>query len=235
MAYDIYFDKVLLPVAPSKIKTKINNNNKVVELINEGEVNILKQSGLTEIQFDIVLPNTKYPFAKYPNGFKKAIDYLNIFEKYKKDKKPFQFIISRTLQNGSVLFYTNMKMSLEDYTIEDNVKEGFDILVSLNLTQYKEYGTKTVDISQYIQKPVTKPPTTKRPAGNGAKTSGTSYTIVRGDTLWGIAKKKLGSGTKWPTIYNANKSVIEAAAKKYGRASSSNGHWIYPGTKIIIP
>lgn len=234
MAYGIYFDKVLLPVAPSKIKTKISNKNKTIELINEGEVNILKEAGLTEIQFDIVLPNTRYPFAQYPNGFKKAIYYLDIFEKYKKSKKPFQFIISRTLPNGTVPFYTNMKMSLEDYSIEDNVNEGFDTKVSINLTQYREYGTKTVDISAYIRKPAVTT-TKKRTSGSGANTTGTAYKIVSGDTLWNIAKKKLGNGSKWTTIYNANKTVIENAAKSRGRASSSNGHWIYPGTVITIP
>lgn len=236
MAYDIYFDKVLLPVAPSKIKTKINNKNKTVELINEGEVNVLKAPGLTKIQFDIVLPNVKYPFAKYPDGFKKAIYYLDMLEKYKKEMKPFQFIISRTLQNGEVPFYTNMKMSLEDYSVEDNVNEGFDIKVSVNLTQYKAYGTKTVDISEYVTK--TESSTSdegKRTAGDGAATTGTAYTIASGDTLWNIAKKKLGNGTKWTAIYDANKSTIESAAKSRGRSSSSNGHWIYPGTVITIP
>ena len=47
--YHIYLDDVLLPIAPSKIETKIKNQNKTVNLINEGEVNILKTAGLTEI------------------------------------------------------------------------------------------------------------------------------------------------------------------------------------------
>ena len=46
---------------------------------------------------------------------------------------------------------------------------------------------------------------------------------------------KLGNGTKWQSIYNLNKAAIEAAAKKYGRSSSSNGWWIYPGTVLKLP
>lgn len=234
MAYDMYFDKVLLPVAPSKVKTSIKNKNKTIELINEGEVNLLKDSGLTEISFSIVLPNQRYPFARYVNGFRNAAYYLDIFEKYKKSKKPFQFIISRTLPSGSVLFYTNMKVSLEDYDIEDNVNEGFDTKVTITLLQYKSFGTKTTNISAYVRK-VKTTSTPTRNAGAGANTSQTTYTIVSGDTLWNIAKKKMGSGTKWTTLYNANKTVIENAAKSRGRASSSNGHWIYPGTQLTIP
>lgn len=230
--YDIYFDKVLLPIAPSKIKTSVKNKNKTIELINEGEVNMLKTAGLTELSFSVLLPNQKYPFARYPDGFKQAAYYLGIFEEYKTQKKPFQFIISRTLPSGGVLFYTNLKVSLEDYDIEDNVSDGFDIKVSVNLKQYREYGTKMVNIGATVN---TVPQNQSRSAGAGANTSGESYTIKSGDTLWNIAKKKLGNGSRWREIYDANKTVIESAAKKRGKASSNNGHWIWPGTVLTIP
>ena len=62
-----------------------------------------------------------------------------------------------------------------------------------------------------------------------------TYTIKSGDTLWAIAQKYLGTGTKWQDIYTANKEIIEQTAKKYGKSSSDNGHWIYPGTIITLP
>lgn len=40
MAYMFYLKKCLLPVTPEKVTTTINGNNKTVNLINEGEVNI---------------------------------------------------------------------------------------------------------------------------------------------------------------------------------------------------
>ncbi len=67
------------------------------------------------------------------------------------------------------------------------------------------------------------------------KNTGRKYTIVSGDTLWGISSRFLGSGSKYMQIYNSNKSTIESAAKRYGKSSSSNGHWIYPGTVLNIP
>ena len=73
------------------------------------------------------------------------------------------------------------------------------------------------------------------PKRQETQTKTTSYTIKKGDTLWAIATKFLGSGTKWGTIYNANKEIIESTAKKYGRRSSDNGHWIYPGVVLKIP
>jgi nucleoid-associated protein YgaU len=36
----------------------------------------------------------------------------------------------------------------------------------------------------------------------------TTYTVVRGDSLWKIAKVCLGKGSRWGEIYELNKSVI---------------------------
>ena len=61
--YDMYFDKCLFPVTPEKISIKINGNNKTVTLINEGEINILKKPGLTDIEFEAEIPQVKHPYA----------------------------------------------------------------------------------------------------------------------------------------------------------------------------
>jgi hypothetical protein len=77
--------------------------------------------------------------------------------------------------------------------------------------------------------------------GWGAKSQATAvssqktYTVVSGDNLWGIAVKAYHNGSKWTAIYSANKSTIEATAKQHGRSSSSNGKYIYPGEKLLIP
>ena len=64
---------------------------------------------------------------------------------------------------------------------------------------------------------------------------GGSYTVVSGDTLWGISKRVYGNGTKYSIIYDANAAIIESTAKAHGKPSSDNGHWIYPGTTLTIP
>jgi hypothetical protein len=75
--------------------------------------------------------------------------------------------------------------------------------------------------------------TTKKAASSSSASK--TYTIVSGDTLWKISTKQLGSGAKYMQIYNANSGTIESAAKSHGKSSSSNGHWIYPGTVLTIP
>ena len=49
------------------------------------------------------------------------------------------------------------------------------------------------------------------------------YTIEKGDTLWKIAEKAYGNGSKYQKIFEANREVIKDADK------------IFPGQKIRIP
>lgn len=223
MAYHFYMDKMLCPIAPSKLQLKIKGQNKTLTLINEGEINILKKAGLTDVSFDLLLPNVKYPFATYKSGFKTADYFLDELEKLKTDEKQFQFIVTRLLPNGKMLFDTNMKVSLESYDIKEDAKEGFDVVVSVKLKQYRDYGTKTCKITGADTKPKvsveTKRPTEKSPAPSTNQT----YTVVKGDCLWNIAKKFYGNGSKYTVIYDANKSKIK------------NPNLIYPGQVLTIP
>ena len=144
--YDFYLDKCLLPVAPEKLQIKINNANKTLTLIDEGEINILKKPGLSDIEFECLIPQVQYPFAVYSSGFKGASYFLDYFEEMKTGKKPFQFIVSRITPGGKVLFSTNIKVSVEDYTVVEDAGDGFDLRVKIRLKQYRDYGTKTVEL-----------------------------------------------------------------------------------------
>lgn len=222
--YDLYINKVIFPVTPSKVDIKVTGNNKTVTLMNDGEINVLKNPGLSEISFDLLLPNVQYPFAKYRDGFKIAKHYLDILEDLKVNKKIFQFILSRHILSkthgrfGHALYSTNIKVTLEDYTIKEDAKEGFDIVVSVKLKQYREYGTKTYKIDK---KKKTKKKSSKRTAKSTNKK--TTYKTKKGDTLWKIAKKHYGDGQAYTFIFDANKKKI------------TNSNKIKPGIILTIP
>ena len=146
--YDFYLDGVLLPVAPGELKISIANQNSSYVLVDQGEINLLKRAGLTEIEFECLLPQVRYPFAVYAGGFKPAAYYLTKLEELKVNRKPFQFIVSRAMPNGKVLFSNNIKVSLEDYSIIENAKNGFDVQVKIRLKQYKDFGTRTMAVTE---------------------------------------------------------------------------------------
>lgn len=73
------------------------------------------------------------------------------------------------------------------------------------------------------------------PVTSVAGRGGQAYTVVAGDTLWGISRKFYGTGTKRHVIYDANAALIESTAKAHGKLNSANGHWIWPGEIFTIP
>lgn len=223
MAYYFYLGNTLLPVTPEKLQLKINNKNKTYDLINNQEINILKSPGLTDIEFKASLPNVRYPFAMYKNGFQSASYFLEIIEKLKINKTAFQFIVSRKMPNGAVIFDTNMKVTIEEYKIIEEAKDGFDVSVELKLKQYKEYSTKTMQITikQYKPPVVVRPVSTTNTAS--PKPSGQNYTVKRGDCLWNIAKRFYGNGALYTKIYDANRGQIKKP------------NLIYPGQVFWIP
>jgi len=248
MSYEFYFDKIRLPVTPPKLQVKIKGKNNAVTLINDGEINILKKAGLMEITFTAVFPNTKYPFAYYDGEFKKASFFLGELERLKTrtdndgNLLPFQFIVARAFPGGRTevnadneenpftvndksLFGTNIKVALEDYKINEDAQDGFDVSVDISLRQYKTYGTKTLEVTQEQtataeqQRPAENPPTTA------------TYTVSEGDTLPGIAQKQLGNGGRYQEIYNKNKDTIDAGNKGTGNTK----YTVHAGQVLLIP
>lgn len=222
--YDVYLSKCLLPVTPEKIQIKINNGNKTVNLINEGEVNILKKAGLTDIEFECEIPQVKYPYAVYKSKFKGAGYFFKKFEKLKTRKKPFQFIVCRRTPAGKKLINTNIKVSLEDYKITEDAKNGLDFKVKFNLKQWKNYGTKTVNIKIEASKPKGSAEPQRESNNSPAPAASQTYTVVKGDCLWNIAQRFYGNGSKYTLIYDANRGVI-----------GGNPNLIYPGQVLTIP
>lgn len=199
MSYTFYLDGVELPITPSKLTTTINNQNKTINLINDGEVNILKLPGLTTISFEFTAPAFRYPFAT--GEFKSIEYYYSLLETLKTSLKSFQFAVQRKMPSGVMSFATNMTVSLEDYEILEDAENGFDVVFKVDLKQYKPYGTQSIEITNNSDG--TKTAATKT-ARETTKTAAKTYTVKKGDTLWNIAKKELGDGAKYKTLATLN-------------------------------
>lgn len=194
----------------------------------------LEDLGLTKEQADSVMKingddieNAKGTASTEIKNLQTEVEagyFFDIFEGLKTGKKTFQFIVCRKTPVGKKLLNTNMKVSLEDYKISEDAKNGFDFKVKFNLKQYRDYGTKTVNIKIAASKPKASAEPKRETNNSPAPAAAQTYTVVRGDCLWNIAKRFYGSGAKYTVIYNANRGVI-----------GGNPNLIYPGQVLTIP
>lgn len=194
--YIVFLDDMELPFAPKQIQIKINGKNKTVTLVNESEINILKKAGLTNVSFQIRIPHNPLPFS---NNLQSVSYYLNKLELMKVNQKPFQFIVVRPN-----LYNTNLTVSLEDYRINEDASNGAMTIIDVELKQFRDYGDikvkieeKTVDgnIVLTVQKEKDRLDIRETPK---------QVTTKAGDTLWGIAKKYLGDGSKASELQKLN-------------------------------
>lgn len=222
MAYRFFLDGVMLPIAPSKLQLSIENKNETMMLINDGEINLLNKPGLSTFEFEFLLPNVYYPFAIYEESissfkddfheknkkaFKGSSYYTHKIKQLKVSGKPFKFSISREFPNGIKIFDTLMYVSIEDYKIKEDSKNGFDVIVSIKLKEYKGYKTKIRKLAEnngttevYLEE-------TRETENSPMPDSAEKYTVVSGDTLWGISKKFYGDGSKYPLIADKNNII----------------------------
>lgn len=223
MAYIMYIDGVRMPVTPSFLQIDVKNQNETVNLISEGEINILKQPGLKEIAFELLLPNVSYPFAVYESGFTSAKTYLDQFESLKMSKQPFQLIVTREFPENGQFYNTNIKVTIENYVMKESTDNGFDVVVELKLKEYKEYGTKVCTIETTATGSAISVESVRETTTSPMPQTTESYTVKSGDTLWAIAKYYYGDGSKYSVIYEANSGTV------------ANANLIYPGQVLTIP
>lgn len=212
-----------LPVNPFEDLTfSASVNSKDYEIVALGDVTEIGNRKLIEVEIKSLFTDKAYSFRVIERP-KAAIDYINMMYKLLNEKKPIRFVVTGDKTD------INMLCSIIDFKHTQKFGEEGEYYYTLSLKEYREYKTKKVIIqkakvqqtNQAAQqtKPVAQP-VPQRPVDPPKPRT---HTVIRGDTLWGIAKKYYGNGSQYPTIYNANKDKIK------------NPNLIYPNQVFVIP
>lgn len=145
--YYVFLGKLPLPIAPEKIEITTPSQNKVVNLVDFSEINVLRPQGLKEIKFDMLIPSFKYPFANYSFGSFSTSRTIAYLEYLKQEAIPEYFIVTRC-RKGVPAWWTNIRVSLEDFTVTEDANNGTDVMISVNLKEFKTYATKRADVKK---------------------------------------------------------------------------------------
>ena len=222
--YYMYFGEVQFMLAPDSIEMSVGNNNETITLMSGQEINILKSPKLTEISFELLLPNQQYAFIETP-FFHDSSYYLDLLEKLKAQKENFKFKLIRTSEN-ELLDDINMRVSLEEYSIKETDEDNGDIIVSISLKKYVKPTVKKLKIKK--NKNVLKYGDVRVWKKN-VKT----YKTKKGDTLYLITKKCYGTTEKaiQKHLYKYNKKTID----KNSKSGKWNKRTLPAGITLKIP
>ena len=212
--YRMYFnynndkDVYVIPMLPEKIKAQAKGKTISIDIDKFGEYVEKGKRDAMIISFSSCFPAVYG--RSYCSCLKKEFKSPEKWHKWmlalEGKKLPFHFVLE-----GSPLAI-NMYAIITSYSAEEAGGDVGTISYSIELKEFRKPSLSTY---------------------KKAKTK--TYIVKKGDSLWNLAKKFYKDGKKQTKIYNANKSVIEKAAKKHGKSSSGRGKWIYHGTKLTIP
>lgn len=212
--------KIRLPVHPESISVKNGSKNTSVSIVGLGEITIKQDRPALVFSFSSFFPAEKFPGIQVDKITSplKLIEKLN---KWKEKKKPVHFIIT----NGGV----NCYCTIENFVYEEAGGDVGTYQYSIELKEYREVSVRKIKVKK--KKKGKKNPKKKKasikkkaPKRASSKSIPGTYTVKKGDSLWNIARKFYGDGSKYKTIYNANKNTI-----------GSNPNKIYPGQVLKIP
>jgi len=194
----------IFPVNPEEVSIRREKQYETANLLSFGEIDLVQGEKIKEISFSSFFPKI------YDPGYCNYIEIpdpqvaMNRLTALLLKKRPVWLSISGTIINSLVY------LSSHDSTIKGG--EPGDVYFDVTFRTWRDIkvgniGSANKGSSRPDMKPVPK-----------------VYVVKSGDTLTAIAKRELGSSSKWREIYNGNKTVI-------GR----DPDLIKPGQKLVMP
>lgn len=212
MIYKLSFENlnesIILPVNPpepviSSGGTAFTDS----QVIKGGERTVIGNDMLRCVAFSSFFPRDYDPTFCAVTDIPDPWEAVARINRWRTSGKPVKLLISGT--------DINMYATIRKFDYREKGGEPGDVYYDIQFKEFKFIKIReVVKAAPRVQQQSDRPET--------AATSNT-YTVVKGDCLWKIAKRFYGSGAQYPKIFNANSPPIK------------NPNLIYPGQVFTIP
>lgn len=199
--------EIILPVTPSSYQVETGQGIQVVNLTQFGDYALAGYPSIYAFTLDCMFPAQSYPFMVGGSTPDPNL-YIEFFERAVKERQVLRFVVSDTLVSNEVLV-ESMRYGEQDGTN--------DVYVTLSLMPYRRLQVASAPSNT----PTPAPPKGAARTGDAPSVTQQSYTIKRGDTLWGICRRFYGEGKLAYPLAKLNQI--------------KNADLIYDGDTIKIP
>ena len=198
------------PIIPHDIEWECPADIGIEKVNDLGSIGIFNGTELKTTEISSYFPNRYYPFCTY-RDILKPFEYIRMLEKWKNNGTKLRYIATDT--------YTNLAVNITGLTYSRQMGTG-DVYFTLSLIEHREIKlNKTSNNIKYNEN------SSNRPVENNPSANKKTHKVVKGDSLWAIAQKYYGDGSKYPQIKEKNKA-------KYPSLSKNN--IIYVGWELEI-
>lgn len=199
----IYLGETRFPAAPESLKVTGESGNQTEFANGLGEITLCRGSRQREVSFTGYFPGIGerdlFPFCKETPEI-----YGNLLEEYRNRRQPVRF----SLSGGA--YPCSFPVTVEKLSLRQEAgSEG--LFYELELKEYRSFQQKTA-IAGQASAPAR--------ADLREKQKTVVHTVVKGDTLWAIARRYLGDGSRYGEIARYN--------------GIANPNLIYPGQEVTI-
>ncbi|GIQ63643.1 peptidoglycan-binding protein LysM [Paenibacillus cisolokensis] len=160
-----------------------------------GKVNIIKARNLQEISIEGLLPAQRYPYITAEVVFEPKV-YVDYIMRWWWSRRPIRIVyVGPTME-------INTAASIESFEWRETPGAAGDIEYTLQLKEYWFHSARRVKVVQTSSGGTT---TQKSKERSSDKQTPKTYTLAAGDSLWKVAQKMLGDGSRWREIQKLNK------------------------------
>ena len=179
-----------------------------------GSVKLPYGEELTGFTWSGIFPGESRRYAPYIREWQTPHELERLLDTYRRREKKLRLLVTETAINHDVY--------IQRMTVKHAGGYG-DYHYTINLVHAKDL---MIQVSGNGEASDT-PPLANKPADGMERPEpppATTHTVRSGDTLWRIAQRYLGAGSRYVEIFEANRDVI-----------GSNPNRIFPGQVLAIP
>jgi len=209
-------DRIRFPMLPESISVQNANIFQSYRIMARGDVKLPFGQELTGFTWSGKFPGEARKNDPYVREWQSPHELLRLLETFRTEEKKLRLLITETSVNHDVYIRQ----------LQGTFSGGYgDFSYNINMVLARELVINESGASASGAEAL--PPLANTPPDGNARPdtpTAATYTVVSGDTLWGIAQRFLGAGRRYSEIHAANRDVI-----------GSNPGRIFPGQILTIP